>query len=212
MSNLHKEARRQNLMDSAYTLFLEKGTFGTTISDIVQRADVAKGTFYLYFKDKDDIFHALVERISSRVVSDAAKVVQDSGLTDFTERVILFADCIIEYFKTAPTVLRLLDRHFSWPRLEHQLATTSDPVILSIVRDILDSPAMQGRTENEVWHLVFVLTEMVGATCYSSIVESRPAPIDEMKPVLYGIIRASLKPTDNSSPNLPKEDPTADNK
>ncbi len=192
MSNPRKEVKRQNLMDSAYALFLEKGTLGTTINDIAQRADVAKGTFYLYFKDKDDIFHALVERISSRVVADAARAVQESGLTDFSARVILFADCIIEYFKTAPTVLRLLDRHFSWPRLEHQLATTTDPLVLSLIRDVLGSPAMQGRTEQDMWHLIFVLTEMVGATCYSSIIENRPAPIDEMKPVLYGIIRATL--------------------
>ncbi|MCI2047391.1 MAG: TetR/AcrR family transcriptional regulator [Faecalibacterium sp.] len=194
MGNPRKEVKRQNLMDSAYTLFLEKGTLGTTISDIVQRADVAKGTFYLYFKDKDDIFHALVERISARVVSDAARAVQESGLTDFSARVIFFADCIIEYFKTSPTVLRLLDRHFSWPRLEHQLATTTDPVVLSLIRNVLDSPAMQGRTEQEMWHLVFVLTEMVGATCYSSIIEMRPAPIDEMKPILYNVIRAALRP------------------
>ncbi len=193
MSNFLKEAKRQNLLDSAYDLFLEKGMLSTTISDIVQRADVAKGTFYLYFKDKDDIFHALVERISYRVVADSARVVAASGEQDFTERVVLFADCIVEYFKKSPTVLRLLDRHFSWPRLEHEIATTSNETILALVQEVRANLAAQGRSESEIHSLFFVLTEMVGTACYSSIIDGRPAPIDEMKPVLYGIIRSALR-------------------
>ena len=193
MSNFLKEAKRQNLLDSAYDLFLEKGMFATTISDIVKRADVAKGTFYLYFKDKDDIFHALTDRISYRVVTDACRAVRESGEQDFSERVILFADCIIEYFRRAPTVLRMLDRQFSWPHLERELSSTSDPTIRSLVQDVLNSPALRGRSEAETRDILFVLTEMVGATCYSSIIDGRPAPIDEMKPVLYAIIRATLR-------------------
>lgn len=200
MSNFLKEAKRQSLLDSAYDLFLEKGMISTTISDIVQRADVAKGTFYLYYKDKDDIFHALVERISYRVVTDAARSVDASGETDFTERVVLFADRIIEYFKTSPTVLRLLDRHFSWPRLERELATTNDETILKLMRDVRESPVMQGRTESEIFSLFFVLTEMVGTTCYSSIIDGRPASIDEMKPILYDIIRSALRPRELPAP------------
>jgi AcrR family transcriptional regulator len=194
MSNFLKEAKRQNLLDSAYELFLEKGTLGTTISDIVQRADVAKGTFYLYFKDKDDIFHALVDRISYRVLADAVRSVHESTETDFTEKVILFADCIIEYFRRSPMVLRLMDRHFSWPRLEREIAQSSDPLLRSLMQQLMASPVMQGRTEADLRNLVFSLTEMVGAVCYSSIIDGRPAPISEMKPVLYGIIRGALRP------------------
>lgn len=195
MSNFLKQAKRQSLLDAAYALFLEKGTFSTTIGDIVQNAGVAKGTFYLYFKDKNEIFHALVDSISTRVVADAVRVVDQSGETNFTERVILFADCIIEYFKKSPTVLRLLDKQFSWPWLEKELTSTSDPLMLELVRHLMDSPLTQTRTEKEIWELVFVMVEMVGATCYSSILFNIPAPIDEMKPVLYGIIRASLRQT-----------------
>lgn len=50
-----REQRKQSLVDSAKALFLKKGYSGTTIDDIVEAADVAKVTFYSYFKSKEEI-------------------------------------------------------------------------------------------------------------------------------------------------------------
>lgn len=56
------EIRREELMDAAQHLFLEKGFVATSVAEIVAAADVAKGTFYLYFQTKDDVLAALRER------------------------------------------------------------------------------------------------------------------------------------------------------
>ncbi|MBN9044517.1 MAG: TetR/AcrR family transcriptional regulator [Rhizobiales bacterium] len=56
------EIRRDELMTAAEELFLEKGFAAASVDEIVRRADVAKGTFYLYFRSKDDILIALRER------------------------------------------------------------------------------------------------------------------------------------------------------
>jgi AcrR family transcriptional regulator len=50
------EDKQKLLVDAAVDLFYEKGFQKTRISDIVGRAGVAQGTFYLYFKSKDDVF------------------------------------------------------------------------------------------------------------------------------------------------------------
>lgn len=50
-----REHRRQTLIDAASTLFAKHGYAGTTIDDIVLEADVAKVTFYSYFKSKEEI-------------------------------------------------------------------------------------------------------------------------------------------------------------
>ena len=44
-----KQIKKENLLSSAYNLFIKKGINDTSISDIVNEAGVAKGTFYLYF-------------------------------------------------------------------------------------------------------------------------------------------------------------------
>ena len=56
----NKQMKRESLLDSAFSLFIDNGFNKTSISDIVNNAGVAKGTFYLYFKDKYDIRNHLI--------------------------------------------------------------------------------------------------------------------------------------------------------
>nr|QNO44584.1 HTH-type transcriptional regulator BetI [Methanosarcinales archaeon ANME-2c ERB4]QNO44984.1 HTH-type transcriptional regulator BetI [Methanosarcinales archaeon ANME-2c ERB4]QNO45040.1 HTH-type transcriptional regulator BetI [Methanosarcinales archaeon ANME-2c ERB4] len=56
------ETRRSELIDTAEELFLENGYEGTTVSEIVRNAGVAQGTFYHYFKSKDDVLSAITDR------------------------------------------------------------------------------------------------------------------------------------------------------
>jgi AcrR family transcriptional regulator len=56
------EARRAALMNAAQRLFLEQGVGPTTIEQITAAAEVAKGTFYLYYRSKEDLRGALGDR------------------------------------------------------------------------------------------------------------------------------------------------------
>lgn len=56
------ELRREELLDAAQQLFLNKGIGATSIDEIVNAAEVAKGTFYLYFASKEALLHAIQER------------------------------------------------------------------------------------------------------------------------------------------------------
>jgi AcrR family transcriptional regulator len=60
------EERRNELMDAAQRLFLKQGVGATTIEQITAKADVAKGTFYLYFSSKEDVRTALGERFAQK--------------------------------------------------------------------------------------------------------------------------------------------------
>lgn len=73
-----KEQKQGDLLNSAYQCFLTKGFAKTTIDDIVRRAQVAKGTFYLYFHDKEDIMKHLVIQISSQIVIRAYTKTKDA--------------------------------------------------------------------------------------------------------------------------------------
>ena len=101
-------------------------------------------------------------------------------------------DYILEYFKQDPLTLSVLRRNFTWrPVLDAELHT-NDPVLEQLRDTIRNSPAMQDRTEAEIINLVYVLMEMVGSVAYSAIIEHTPDDIDNMKPVLYDIIRKAV--------------------
>jgi AcrR family transcriptional regulator len=55
-----KESRPAELLDAALELFVERGYAATRLDDIASRAGVSKGTLYLYFANKEDLFKALV--------------------------------------------------------------------------------------------------------------------------------------------------------
>lgn len=62
-----KDARPGELMDAALSLFVEKGFAATRVEDVAQRAGVSKGTLFLYFPSKVELFKAVVrENIAGR--------------------------------------------------------------------------------------------------------------------------------------------------
>lgn len=56
-----KDAKRTAMMQASVRVFAEKGYHAATIRDVVQEADVAVGTFYFYFPDKETLFVHLYE-------------------------------------------------------------------------------------------------------------------------------------------------------
>ena len=188
-----KALKRQRLLDAAYDLFQKKGAAGTTIDDIVKQAKVAKGTFYLYFHDKNSSLDALVFNICHRVFRTACETVDEHRADNLADNVIHVVDHIIEYFKRDPLTLSVVCRNFGWkPVLEAELQESDDPFLEHILLALKNSPEMKGRSESDVINLVYVLMEMVGSVCYASIIEHEPDNIDNMKPVLYEVIRKSL--------------------
>ena len=63
-----KEDKRSLILDGARKVFLEKGYALASIRSIAEEIDHSPGTIYLYFKDKDEIFHALHEEGFARLL------------------------------------------------------------------------------------------------------------------------------------------------
>ena len=57
-----KEARPQELLDAALTLFIEKGFAATRVEEVAHLAGVSKGTLFLYFNSKHDLFKEVIRR------------------------------------------------------------------------------------------------------------------------------------------------------
>lgn len=68
------EERKNEILDTAEILFEEKGYDKCSVNDILNRIGIAKGTFYHYFKSKEELLDALIERISAQMIR-RAKVV-----------------------------------------------------------------------------------------------------------------------------------------
>jgi AcrR family transcriptional regulator len=69
------EATRRRLLNAAEQEFGAKGYHGASVSSITQRADIAQGTFYLYFHSKEEMFVTLVRDIGHQLRAQSAQAV-----------------------------------------------------------------------------------------------------------------------------------------
>ena len=60
---MEKQARRAQVLQHAKRIFARKGYHRTNVADIISRARIARGTFYLYFENKKDLFEELLEQV-----------------------------------------------------------------------------------------------------------------------------------------------------
>lgn len=83
------DIRRDELMMAAQDLFLAQGYGATSVDAIVRRAGVAKGTFYLYFKTKEDVLLALrqhfLDRFAARINAAVAGQAGGAALDGWVE-------------------------------------------------------------------------------------------------------------------------------
>ena len=56
-----KQERRQRIMDAAKDVFAEAGYHGASINAIIEKAEIARGTFYLYFESKAAVFDSILD-------------------------------------------------------------------------------------------------------------------------------------------------------
>jgi len=78
------EERRKELISIAEQLFIKKGYEQTAVSDIVKKANVAQGTFYYYFKTKEEILDSIIDIYIKTTVKSYEKIANEKFRKDRT--------------------------------------------------------------------------------------------------------------------------------
>jgi len=74
------EERRKEILETAERLFLTKGYTKTTVNDILKEIGIAKGTFYHYFKSKEEVMDEIIMRIIKEDVTKAKRIVSNPDI------------------------------------------------------------------------------------------------------------------------------------
>ena len=188
----NKQQKKETLLNTAFHLFTTKGINKTSISEIAEASGIAKGTFYLYFKDKYDIRNKLIAHKASRIFSIADEALSKTGLTELDDRIIFLADNIIEQFNADKSLLTFISKNLSWGIFKNELISSgedSDVDFYNIYRILENSP----RTFKNPEILLFMIVEFISSTCYSSILYGEPADIESLKPYLFDAVRQIIK-------------------
>ncbi len=189
-----KFEKENRLLNTAFKLFTEKGIKETSIQDIVDSADVAKGTFYLYFKDKYQIRDILIAKKSEKLFSDALNSLRKTYITNFSDQIIYIINYVIDELTKNPLLLKFISKNLSWGVYNKTILKLQDKVEENNLYNLF----MQGIKENNVKLenpdvTLFMIIELVGSTCFNSILYKEPLSIEDYKPYLYKVIRNLLE-------------------
>ncbi|HVP84048.1 MAG TPA: TetR/AcrR family transcriptional regulator [Rhizomicrobium sp.] len=99
--HLGKSARtRARLMDAAVGIFAREGFEAASVNQIAQAAEVVNGTFYIHFRDKDDIASAVTYRIAADITRQLDEAMAD--IDDAVERTSAATRRFIEFASAQP--------------------------------------------------------------------------------------------------------------
>ena len=170
----NKKQKESTLLETAFHLFTGKGFAKTTISDIVQQAGLAKGTFYLYFKDKYDLRDKLIVYKANQLFDDAHRALEKANVSSFEDELLFTTDYIIERFQKNHFFMEFIAKNLSWGIFK-SVFTNGDPSFSSqfcahymtaLKKYNVNCPAPE--------LLLFTMIELIGSTSYNCIHNSQP--------------------------------------
>ena len=192
----YKDNKEERLLDEGFKLFTTKGLKNTSIQDIVNKANVAKGTFYLYFKDKYELHDILIMKKSKKLFNDALNSLNKSKVTDFVDQIIYIVDYVIDELVKDPILIQFIAKDLAWGVFNKTILELYSRE--EAEEDGLVSLFLTGVEENNIkldnpQVSLFMIIELVSSTCFTSILYSEPGPIKEYKPFLHKEIKKILQ-------------------
>ncbi|MCI8363572.1 MAG: TetR/AcrR family transcriptional regulator [Eubacterium sp.] len=188
-----KKQKREALLSAAYDLFTSQGIFDTSISDIVKKAEMAKGTFYLYFKDKFDIRTALITEKAGKLFSVVREKMRDKKADSLEETVIQLVDIIIDELDADKRMLEFISKNLRWGIFHKVILEGGNEVSDSFYDWYNELIQSSGRTFRNHELMIYMIVELVNSTCYNVILYQEPVGLDELKEELALLIPVIIR-------------------
>ena len=188
-----KEEKKSGILDAAFKLFLLKGINSTTVDDITKTAGLAKGTFYLYFKDKYAVKDELITRESKKLFDKAIRNLQKKKIKGFSNQLVFVIDEVINELEKNKILLKFISKNLSWGLYQ-------DTVSNIVKNDKLDLKTLffEGIKKEKIKVKnpevkLFMIIELVSSTCFTVIMTGKPLSMSKFKPHLYNEIKKMIE-------------------
>ena len=111
----NKKNKKNALLKSAFDLFTKTDIHSVSVQDIVKQAGVAKGTFYLYFKDKYQARDVLIQNEAMRLFNNAHLELEKNDIQDFEDAVVYIINQVLLQLENNPIILKFIERNLTIP-------------------------------------------------------------------------------------------------
>jgi AcrR family transcriptional regulator len=188
-----KEERRRQLLDAAIQCFGKKGYHATQVSDIIAKAKVARGTFYLYFESKREIFGAIMIELFGKVQAQIQTIPYDAP-EEIPSQILGNIRRVTGLLMGFPLLAKLLMNEAVGldTELDERLRNFYDQILDYIRRGLKQGQAMGFVREGNIHILAICLLGCVKEVFYQSFLgtekPTEEAIIDEIYKLVIGAV------------------------
>lgn len=164
------DVRKAEILDAAQALFFEAGYDQTPVSAIIEKVGVAKGTFYYYFKSKEDLLDCLAERAGEQSLAEIESVATSEGLNALEKLNLVYEasrrwqsqnmDLVMTILKVMYKDENLLLRH----KIQTRSLDLSTPLFASIIAQGVKEGIFNVGDPREIGELVLRMGNDLGNT------------------------------------------------
>jgi AcrR family transcriptional regulator len=108
---MERSERRAQVLRHAKRIFARKGYHRTNVADIITRAGIARGTFYLYFQNKRDLFEELLDQVVSEITRRILRLRVGAGEPDPVEQLRNNLKRVVDYVLAERELVDILLNH-----------------------------------------------------------------------------------------------------
>lgn len=185
-----KNEKYTKILDTALGLFEKNGTHLVSIDEIVKGAGVAKGTFYLYFKDRYDLISTLIIEKASKYMSLLSDEYEPKDFGDVATSVRHYIEYISDFLQKNKTLCILIEKNLN--TCVNAVAQTKEGPIKELYEKIFSELINCGVSEAEARAKLYLYIELIVSSCCNAIIRETPYTIEELKPHLCQIIESSI--------------------
>ncbi len=184
-----KKEKKERILKTAFDLFLSKGIDKTTVKNITEEAGMAKGTFYLYFKDKNQIIEEITVKKFHEVVHDAVCSAEKKKYDKIQDKIVFVVEYIIDIMSLDVGLLKFLYKNLTYDVYERAVYDPFDEKQGSIIQLFASDMELLGADYKKSVINFFLILDLASSAGYNSILFEKPFPINEYKPYLLEAVR-----------------------
>jgi len=162
--------RRNEILDTAQEIFLRNGYDNTSVSDVVKAVGIAQGTFYYYFKSKEELLTSILERYAEQMSNSVSKIVYSEGMKA-GEKILLIIKEILNFEKGRENIIEYVHRNENkemHKKIAEKIIAKMIPLLVEVVE--------QGNANNEFdvkypYELVSIMMPGIGMFIHESLDE-----------------------------------------
>ena len=188
-----KEEKKSGILDAGFKLFLLKGINSTTVDDITKTAGLAKGTFYLYFKDKYAVKDELITRESKKLFDKAIRNLQKKKIKGFSNQLIFVIDEVINELEKNRILLKFISKNLSWGLYQNTVSNIVKNDKLDLKTLFFEGIKKEKIKVKNPEVKLFMIIELVSSTCFTVIMTGKPLSMSRFKPHLYNEIKKMIE-------------------